>query len=59
MVIPISANVDWLKAASVALLLHLIGFDGILLSAKRGESNRGGSGEWVGVWVGGDEIGLR
>ena len=29
------------KVVSAALLLHLIGFDGILLSAKRGESNRG------------------
>jgi len=40
---------DWLKVVSAALLLHLIGFYGILLSAKRGESNQGmGGGEgWV------------
>ena len=45
--IPINVGeADWLKAASVALLLHLIGFDGILLSAKRGESNRREWWEW-------------
>ena len=42
MVIPINVGERIEKVVSAALLLHLIGFDGILLSAKRGESNRGG-----------------